>query len=80
MIWAFAVADQTDVQLFEALAMVIKQRAADLNSKHLSSTAWAFARSCLLNAQLFMVLAGAAEHHGGNFNVRGCLVKLLRMI
>ena len=41
--WAFATANQSDAQLFAALAGAVQLRLGDFNVQHLANTAWAFA-------------------------------------
>ena len=44
--WAFATADQLDVQLFTTLARAGERRMSDFNAQDLANTAWAFATAC----------------------------------
>ena len=66
MVWAFAMANQSDTPLFVALAKVAEQLADDFNSQNLANVAWAFAGQ--LDVPLSVALSRAAKLCVGNFN------------
>ena len=42
----------------------------NFNAQELANTAWSFAKSSQLNAQLFRLLRGVAEQHVRDFDVQ----------
>ena len=56
-----ATVDQSDAQLFIALARSVEQRLGDFISQGLANAAWTFATVGQSNAKLFLKLARSAE-------------------
>ena len=55
--WAFATANQSDAQLFAALARAAELYLGDFNVQDLANTAWAHAMASQSDAQVFTSLA-----------------------
>ena len=70
MAWAFATANQSDAQLFAALARTAERRLSDFKVQELANTAWAFVTANQSDAQLFAALARTAEWRLSDFDVQ----------
>ena len=68
--WAFAMASQSDAQLFAALTRGAELHLGDFNVQGLANTAWAFATASQFDAQVFTALARAAELRLGDSKVQ----------
>ena len=69
--WAYAMASQSDAQLFTTLARAAELNLGDFNMQDLANIAWGFATASHSDAQLFAVLAWAAEQRLGDFHYFG---------